>query len=493
MRHVLALDQGTTSSRAILFAAGDGLRPVATAQEEIRQICPAPGWVEHDAEEILATTLATARRAIAASGVAPAAIAGIGITNQRETTILWDRATGKPLHNAIVWQDRRTAARCAALDEGGHGPMIAARTGLLLDPYFSASKLAWLLDTIPGARGRAQRGELAFGTVDSWLLWHLTGEHTTDATNAARTMLFDIGTNRWDEDLCALFDIPPALLPEVRDCAAPFGICRAGQFGAPIPVLGVAGDQQAAALGQACFAPGMVKATFGTGLFALLNTGGRRPASAHRLLATIAARLDGRTTFALEGSVFIAGAVVQWLRDGLGVIAAAHEADGLARAADPAQGVVMVPAFTGLGAPWWRPEARGAILGLTRATGRAEMVRAALESVAFQARDLFDAMRADTGGELPAVLRVDGGFTASDWTMQFLADLIAAPVDRPAMTETTALGAAFLAARQAGLTDEATFARSWRLERRFTPGEGRIEAGARHARWQRAVSATLSF
>ncbi|MGA0543257.1 glycerol kinase GlpK [Neotabrizicola sp. VNH66] len=498
MTHILAIDQGTTSSRAILFDAdpnSGALRPVASAQEEFPQIYPAPGWVEHDPSDLWSTVAATARAAIEKAGTGAADIAAIGITNQRETTLLWDRATGTPLHNAIVWQDRRTADLCTRLRDQGHEPMIAARTGLRLDPYFSGTKLAWLLDHVPDARARAARGELAFGTVDSWLIWNLTGGriHATDATNAARTLLFNIADHCWDAEICALLNIPMSLLPEVRDCAADFGETRPDLFGRAIPILGVAGDQQAATIGQGCFHPGMMKSTYGTGCFALLNTGADRVPSKNRLLTTIGYRLDGRTTYALEGSIFIAGAVVQWLRDGLRMIRAAGETQPLAETADPAQGVVLVPAFTGLGAPYWRPDSRGAIFGLTRNSGPAEIARAALESVGYQTRDLLEAMRGDWGTAADGTLRVDGGMTASDWTMQFLSDILDMPVDRPVVTETTALGAAFLAARQAGLTDEARFAESWALDRRFTPAMDGVERDEKYARWTRAVNATMAF
>ena len=491
MPHLLSIDQGTTSSRAMVFDAG--LRPLASAQHEFPQHYPASGWVEHDPSDLWVTVAGVARAAVEKAGIPARDIAGIGITNQRETTLLWDRGTGQPLHRAIVWQDRRTADLCARLRAEGHEPMVAARTGLLLDPYFSGSKLQWLLDHVDGARARARRGELAFGTVDSWLIWNLTGGrvHATDATNAARTLLFNIAENRWDEDICALFDIPMQLLPEVRDCAADYGATRADLFGREIPILGVAGDQQAATVGQACFSPGMMKSTYGTGCFALLNTGADRVASSNRLLTTIAYRLGGRTTYALEGSIFIAGAVVQWLRDGLGLIRHASETQALAEAADPGQDLVLVPAFTGLGAPYWRPECRGAVFGLTRNSGPAELARAALESVGFQTRDLLEAMRADwpdAGG----VLRVDGGMASSGWTMQFLSDILGAPVDRPAVTETTALGAGYLAGLQAGLCPPPEeFARAWSLERRFAPAMPAPEREARYARWKTAVRATM--
>ncbi|AUM74993.1 glycerol kinase GlpK [Paracoccus jeotgali] len=494
MTHILAIDQGTTSSRAILFDTR--LHPVATAQEEFPQHYPQAGWVEHDALDLWTTTASTARAVIEKAGLGTRDIAAIGITNQRETTLLWDRATGQPLHRAIVWQDRRTADICEALKQDGHEPMITARTGLLLDPYFSGTKVKWLLDHIPDARTRAERGELAFGTVDSWLIWNLTGgkRHVTDATNAARTMLFDIGRNCWDDELLALLDIPRALLPEVLDCAADFGTTRPDLFGREIPILGVAGDQQAASMGQACFQPGMLKSTYGTGCFALLNTGDQMVASSNRLLTTIMSRLDGRTTYGLEGSIFIAGAVVQWLRDGLQIIRHAAETQPLAEAADPTQDLVLVPAFTGLGAPYWRPESRGAIFGLTRNSGPAEFARAALESVGFQTRDLLEAMRADwPGGSEPDVLRVDGGMVASDWGMQFLSDILGAPVDRPTVTETTALGAAWLAGMRAGVCpDQEGFAESWQLERRFTPQMKAETRDAKYARWQRAVAATIA-
>ena len=493
MSYILAIDQGTTSSRAILFDAA--LRPVATAQEEFPQSYPQPGWVEHDPADLWSTVAATARAVIEKAGIKATGIAAIGITNQRETTLLWDRATGQPLAPAIVWQDRRTAPLCSALKDAGHEPMITARTGLLLDPYFSGTKLKWLLDSIPDARARASRGELAFGTVDSWLIWNLTGgkTHATDATNAARTLLFNIATNTWDAEICGLLDIPMALLPEVRDCAASYGTTRPDLFGREIPILGVAGDQQAATIGQACFAPGMMKSTYGTGCFALLNTGSDLVPSKNRLLTTIAYRLEGQTTYALEGSIFIAGAVVQWLRDGLKIIREAKETQPLAEAADPALNVVLVPAFTGLGAPYWRPDCRGAIYGLTRNSGPAELARAALESVGYQTRDLLEAMRSDWGAAPDGILRVDGGMSASDWAMQFLSDILGAPVDRPVVTETTALGAAYLAGLQAGLCARpAEFQKSWALDRRFTPAMAPETRDAKYARWSRAVAATMT-
>lgn len=493
MTHILALDQGTTSSRAIVFDAG--FRVLAVAQAEFPQIYPRPGWVEHDPTEIWATVTGTARAAIEKAGLTAADIACIGITNQRETTLVWDRATGEPIHNAIVWQDRRTADTCDAMRAGGMEAEVTAKTGLLLDPYFSATKVKWLLDHVEGARARAERGDLCFGTVDSFLIWKLTGGavHATDATNAARTMLYDIGAGRWDAGLCEALGVPMAMLPQVRDCAADYGTARPDLFGRPIPITGVAGDQQAATVGQACFSPGMMKSTYGTGCFALLNTGAERVASTNRLLTTIAYQLRGRPTYALEGSIFIAGAVVQWLRDGLKMIRAASETQALAEAADPAQGVVLVPAFTGLGAPYWRPDCRGAIYGLSRNSGPAELARAALESVGYQTRDLLEAMRADWPGAAQGVLRVDGGMARSDWAMQFLSDILAAPVDRPRVTETTALGAAFLAGMQAGLCGgPEDFARTWALERRFEPAMDEADRAARYARWGRAVRATMT-
>ncbi|SIS82732.1 glycerol kinase GlpK [Phaeovulum vinaykumarii] len=492
MSYILAIDQGTTSSRAILFDAE--MRVVSVAQEEFPQHFPDSGWVEHDPADLWSTTAATCRAAIERADLGPESIAAIGITNQRETTLLWNRATGQPLGRAIVWQDRRTAPICEALRAEGHEEMIRTRTGLLLDPYFSGTKLKWMLDTLPGARAAAQRGELAFGTVDCFLIWKLTGGrvHATDATNAARTMLFNIHTGTWDAEVCALLDIPMELLPEVRDSAGDFGTTRADLFGREIPILGVAGDQQAATIGQACFTPGMVKSTYGTGCFALLNTGDQPVLSQNRLLTTIAYRIDGRTTYALEGSIFIAGAVVQWLRDGLKIIREARETQSLAETADPAQDVVLVPAFTGLGAPYWNPDCRGAIYGLTRNSGPAELARAALESVGFQTRDLIEAMRADWAGFGEAVLRVDGGMSASDWAMQFLADILGAPVDRPQVLETTALGAAWLAGMRAGLYPSMEdFAASWARGHRFDPAMPPEIRARRYARWQRAVTATL--
>ena len=498
MTHVLAIDQGTTSSRAILFDAD--LAPGASAQQEFAQIYPASGWVEHDPEDIWQSVLATCRAAMAKGGLGARDIAAIGITNQRETVVLWDRATGKPLHNAIVWQDRRTADLCARLKADGHEAMVQEKTGLLLDPYFSGTKLAWFLDHVEGARARAEAGELAFGTIDSWLIWKLTGGavHATDATNAARTLLYNIREGHWDAAICALLNIPESLLPDVRDCAADYGTTDPALLGGAIPIMGVAGDQQAATIGQACFQPGMMKSTYGTGCFALLNTGDTLVRSANRMLGTIAYQIDGKTTYALEGSIFIAGAVVQWLRDGLKIIDSAPQTQALAEAADPGQQLYLVPAFTGLGAPYWDPECRGAIFGLARNSGPAEFARAALESVGYQTRDLWEAMaadwRAETGKELgAATLRVDGGMSASDWTMQFLADILGAPVDRPRVLETTALGAAWLAGMRAGIyPDQAGFAATWALDRNFAPAMDDATRSARYAGWKDAISRTLS-
>lgn len=493
MTYVLAIDQGTTSTRAILF---DGtLTPVASAQAEFPQHFPRSGWVEHDPNDLWATTVETCREVIERAAVSVQDIVSIGITNQRETTVVWDKTTGQPLHNAIVWQDRRTADHCTALREAGHGEMVADRTGLLLDPYFSGTKLKWILDQVEGARDRARRGEVLFGTVDTFLIWRLTGGqvHATDATNAARTMLYDIRKGRWSQSICDLLDIPKEMLPEVKDSAADFGSCRADLFGRDIPICGVAGDQQAATLGQACFQPGMLKATYGTGCFALLNTGDTPVTSQNRLLTTIAYQLDGKPTYALEGSIFVAGAVVQWLRDGINLIREAAETQALAEQADPNQSVVLVPAFTGLGAPYWAPECRGAIYGLTRATGRNELAKAALESVGFQTRDLLQAMRADwVSDEATQVLRVDGGMSASDWAMQFLADIIDAPVDRPKVLETTALGVAWLAGmHKEVMPSQEAFAKTWALDRDFRPTMSDAVRTGKVTAWHRAVESTL--
>ncbi|NNJ66839.1 MAG: glycerol kinase GlpK [Boseongicola sp.] len=493
MRYVMAIDQGTTSSRAILFDEAMTIKTIA--QEEFPQHYPASGWVEHDPSDLWSTVAATCRAAIEKAGISATDIAAIGITNQRETTLVWDKATGEPLHNAIVWQDRRTAEYCAEMVSAGHEETITRKTGLLFDPYFSSTKLKWILDQVPGSRERAANGELLFGTVDTYIIWRLTGGavHATDATNACRTMLYDIEKGAWSTTICALFDIPMEMLPEVKNSADDFGVTRPDLFGREIPILGVAGDQQAATVGQACFEPGMMKSTYGTGCFALLNTGDTPIRSNNRLLTTVAYQLDGKRTYALEGSIFIAGAVVQWLRDGLKIIREAPETQPLAEKADQTQSVVMVPAFTGLGAPYWKPECRGAIFGLTRNSGPAEFARAALESVGYQTRDLLEAMRADAPGELKGVLRVDGGMSASDWTMQFLSDIIGAPVDRPEVKETTALGAAWLAGMKAGIyPDQDAFAKNWALEARFEPNMGEDERAQKYARWHKAVQATMA-
>ena len=489
---VLAIDQGTTSSRAIVFDAA--LKSQGIGQQEFPQHFPASGWVEHDAEDIWTTTLAVARTAIARAKLIPQNIAAIGIANQRETCLLWDRRDGKPIHRAIVWQDRRTADFCQQLKADGLEAIISEKTGLLLDPYFSGTKVAWLLDTVPGARALAAAGHLAFGTVDSFLLWRLTGGkvHATDATNASRTLLYNIGRGAWDDDLLRVFNVPRSVLPEVRDCAAAFGVTDAGLLGAAIPIRGIAGDQQAALIGQACFAPGMMKSTYGTGCFALLNTGSTPVRSNNRLLTTVAYQLNGQRHYALEGAIFIAGAAVQWLRDGLGIIKAAAETATLAAKADPNQDVVLVPAFVGLGAPHWQADARGAIFGLSRNTGPAELARAALESVALQTEDLLAAMRRDWRQPAQTVLRVDGGMVASDWTMQALADILDAPVDRPVVLETTALGAAWLAGHGAGVwPDQAGFSALWRRDRRFEPSMAPATRLRKLSTWRRAVAATL--
>ena len=492
---LIAIDQGTTSTRAIAFDTA--LRPLATAQMEFRQIYPSPGEVEHDPEEIWRTVVTTVRAVMAEAHITAKDVAGLGITNQRETTVIWDRQNGEPIYNAIVWQDRRTADHCDALRRTGHEPDIAAKTGLLLDPYFSASKIAWLLDNVTGARAAAEDGKLAFGTIDSFLLWRLTGGkvHLTDATNAARTLLFDIGKARWDDDLCRLFGVSHRLLPEVRDCAGMFGETTADLFGGPIRVLGIAGDQQAATLGQGCFKPGMMKSTYGTGCFALLNTGAERLVSNNRLLTTIAYQLEGRRTYALEGAIFVAGAAVQWLRDTMKLISAASDVGPLAQQADPAEQVYLVPAFVGLGAPYWDAQARGAIFGLSRNSGAAELARAALEAVAYQTRDLLEAMHADwpSATASTTVLRVDGGMTASDITMQYVADILASPVDRPVVMETTALGAAYLAGRAAGICpDLEGFAAQWQLDRRFEPRMDFETRERKYSGWRDAVKRTLT-
>jgi glycerol kinase len=492
--YVLAIDQGTTSTRAILFRADTSIASVA--QREFAQHFPADGEVEHEPEDLWATTVETCRGALREAGATAKDIVAIGITNQRETTLLWDRVTGRAVHRAIVWQDRRTADLCAQLKNTGHEPLFAAKTGLLLDPYFSGTKLAWLLAQSAELGERAARGELAFGTVDTFLLWRLSGGkvHATDATNASRTLLFDIHQGRWDDELLKLLGVPKAVLPQVLDSSAAFGMTDPELFGAAIPIYGIAGDQQAALIGQACFAPGMLKATYGTGCFALLNTGATAVTSKSKLLTTIAYQLEGKRSYALEGSIFVAGAAVQWLRDGLRVVKSAEETGDLAQTADPTQEVILVPAFVGLGAPYWRPDTRGALFGLTRATGPRELAQAALESVCFQTADLLAAMKADWAEAESALktLRVDGGMANSDWTMQRLADLLASTVDRPRIRETTALGAAYLAGLHAGFFPEPDrFLDHWQLERRFSP---RMDVATRErklAAWEKAVRRLL--
>jgi glycerol kinase len=490
---ILAIDQGTTSSRAIVFDRR--LAPKSVGQQEFKQHFPKSGWVEHDAEEIWRSVLAVCKAALKKAKVKSSQIASIGITNQRETVVLWDRKTGKPVHRAIVWQDRRTAEMCASLKDGGDEQIFTAKTGLLLDPYFSGTKLTWLLDNVRGARARAEKGELAFGTIDSFLIWRLTGGkvHATDATNASRTLLYNIHTGTWDDELLGLLNIPRRILPEVKDCASDFGVADTKLLGAAIPIGGVAGDQQAAMIGQACFKPGMMKSTYGTGCFALLNTGEAAVPSRNRLLTTVAYQLGGKRIYALEGAIFIAGAAVQWLRDGLKVIDKAQRSGDLAKAADKNQNVYLVPAFVGLGAPYWNADARGALFGLTRATTARELSKAALESVCYQTRDLLEAMQKDWGAIGETVLRVDGGMTASDWTMQSLADILNAPVDRPRVLETTALGAAYLAGLQSGLLQPPEdFAKSWKLGKHFSPKMSAAMREEKYAGWKDAVRKLLA-
>jgi len=487
---ILALDAGTTSTRAMIF--GDDGAVLATAQRAFAQHFPRDGWVEHDAEEIWETTLACARQALASARLAAGAIAAIGIAVQRETIVVWDRTTGRPVHRAIVWQDRRTAARCAELAADATAVALVARTGLLLDPYFSATKLAWLLDNVEGARAAAESGSLLAGTIDSWLLWKLTGGrvHATDATNASRTLLFDIHTLAWDAELCALFDVPMAMLPDVRDSAADFGTTSAEHFGASVPIRALIGDQQGAAVGQECIATGQAKATYGTGCFVIVHTGDTPRVSRNRLLSTVALQLAGRATYALEGSIFNAGTVVQWLRDRLGIIDTAEETARIATSISGSAGTYFVPAFTGLGAPWWDPAARGAITGLTRDAGRAEIVRAALESVALQTRDLSQAFAED--GVAPTLLRVDGGMAANDWLMQTVADQLRVRVERPAVLETTAWGAARLAGMQADVYPALGEGGLRRVERTFSPAGDASDIDALHAGWLAAVARVRS-
>jgi glycerol kinase len=495
MSFVLAIDQGTTSSRAIVFRADISI--AAVAQQEFPQHFPASGWVEHEPEDIWTSTVMVCRDALQKAGLTAKDIAAIGITNQRETTVVWDRATGQAVHRAIVWQDRRTADICAQLKQEGCERVISEKTGLIIDPYFSGTKVAWILDHVPGARKRAEAGELLFGTVDCYLLWRLTGGkvHATDATNASRTLLFNIHTGEWDDELLKILRVPRSMLPEVKDSSAKFGDCAPDLFNGAIAICGIAGDQQAATIGQACLTPGMIKSTYGTGCFALLNTGSTPVASNNKLLTTIAYQLKGQRTYALEGSIFVAGSAVQWLRDGLGIIKKAAETGPLADKSDPMQSVYLVPAFVGLGAPHWNPRVRGALFGLTRNTGPAELAHAALESVCYQTFDLWAAMRADWPDAKAAniVLRVDGGMTVSDWTMQRLADLLDAPVDRPMIQETTALGAAYLAGLHAGVYPEPQkFADNWRLERRFKPGMSAATRERKLKGWARAVKGVLA-
>ena len=490
---VLSIDQGTTSSRALAFERSGKMR--GEAQQEFRQIFPADGWVEHDADEIWQTTLEVCRAVMYEAG--PENFRGIGITNQRETVVLWDRNTGKPIANAIVWQDRRTADLCEKIAAAGHEDMVREKTGLLLDPYFSASKIAWLLDNVPDARARAEAGDLAFGTVDSWLVWQLTdGQvHATDATNAARTSIFNIYTHDWDDELLSLFNVPRNILPTVHDNVSDFGVSADGVLAANLPICGIAGDQQAAVLGQACFDPGMIKSTYGTGCFVLANTGTKAVTSQNRLLTTIAYRLDGHTTYGLEGSIFMAGAIVQWLRDALCLIEKASDTAALAAAADPTSNVVLVPAFTGLGAPHWKPEARAALFNMTRGTGRAEIVRAALEAVSLQTDDLLRVINDDmahAGLSVPPRLRVDGGMVANDWFLQNLADLCACPIDRPEVIETTAAGAAMLAMVKLGWYDSpAEFAASWQLNAAFEPSMPENQRAYKQRAWQGALEPIL--
>lgn len=488
--HVLAIDQGTTSTRAILFDSE--ARPVAVAQRELSQHYPDRGWVEHDPEQIWADTVAVVREAL--SAVASERVAALGITNQRETIVVWDRATGEPIHRAIVWQDRRTADECARLKGDAAEEAVREKTGLLLDPYFSATKIAWILDHVPGARARAERGELACGTIDCFLLWRLTGGqvHATDVTNAGRTSLLDIRNGRWDEELCDLFRVPLPLLPEVHDNAHMFGATAPGLFERQFAIAGMAGDQQAALIGQACFAPGMTKSTYGTGCFMLVNTGREMVSSSHRLLTTPAYRLGGETTYALEGSIFVAGAAVKWLRDGLGVIADAAETDSMATRVPDSHGVYMVPAFVGLGAPYWDPDARGAVYGLTLDTSAAHLARAALEAVAYQTRDLLDAMKRD-GAAQSGTIRIDGGMAANQWLCQFLADILEARIERPQYLETTALGAAFLAGLATGVwSDLRAIERTWKQRDAFESAMRRADRETLVRGWRSALARTLT-
>ena len=485
-QYILSIDQGTTSSRAMLFDA-DG-QAAFTAQQEFTQHFPNDGWVEHDAEEIWTTTLGVVREALEHARGGGHEIAAIGITNQRETTVVWDRASGEPVYNAIVWQDRRTASFCEKLRADGHEAKVTSKTGLLLDPYFSGTKINWILDNVDGARERAERGELAFGTIDCFLIWRLTGGrvHATDATNASRTLIFNIHEQSWDEDLLMLLSVPESMLPKVLDCADDYGSSDSELLGAEIPIAGVAGDQQAALVGQACFEAGMIKSTYGTGCFMVLNTGTQALTSNNKLLTTVGYRLNGVTTYALEGSIFVAGAAVQWLRDGIGIIESARQTEAMAASLESNNGVYLVPAFTGLGAPHWDPDARGAIFGITRDTGPAELVRATLESVCYQTFDLLEAKRRD--GLAPTRLRVDGGMVANDWLCQFLSDVLAIVVERPRQTETTALGAAYLAGLQVGIFDSVEdIAARWQADKEFDPSMQNQARNLLLADWHDAV------
>ncbi len=492
MKYILAIDQGTTSTRAVLFDAN--MHIMGISQQEFTQYFPASGWVEHDPEELYTTTIATCTQVIKQANISVDDIVSVGITNQRETTILWDKNTGKPLYNAIVWQDRRTATYCDQLQQTGHTRMIRQKTGLLIDSYFSATKIKWILDHTHTHTDAAQ-GKILFGTVDSYLIWRLTGgkSHVTDATNAARTMLYNIGVGQWDTDICQLMDIPPCMLPTVKNCGDDFGVIDGAILGKPLPINGVAGDQQAATIGQACFTPGMMKSTYGTGCFALLNSGDTMILSQNNLLTTIAYQLKGKVTYALEGSIMVAGSVVQWLRDGLKIITTAGETQDLAEQADPEQDVVLVPAFTGLAAPYWNMQCRGGIFGLTRNTGRAEIAKAALQSVGYQTRDLWECMQADWGDVTQkCTLRVDGGMCMSDWTLQFLSDIIGAEVDRPKILETTVVGVAWLAGMHTGLyPNQQQFIKTWQLDRTFTPTMNPQKRETLYKGWQNAVQRIL--
>ncbi len=485
--HILSIDQGTTSSRAIIFS--DSAEIIGVAQEEFTQHFPQDGWVEHDPEEIWTTTVNVINEVLSKTGIPASDIAAIGITNQRETTVIWDKDTGEVIYNAIVWQDRRTADYCEMLKSEGFEKQVSEKTGLLLDPYFSGTKVKWILDNVPGARKRAESGELRFGTIDSFLLWRLTKgkSHKTDATNASRTLLFNINTQEWDQEILEKLDIPASLLPEVEDCAADYGSTDESLFGSSIPIAGIAGDQQAALIGQCCFSEGMTKSTYGTGCFVIMNTGETPVRSSNKLLTTVGYRINGKVTYGLEGSIFIAGAAVQWLRDGLKLIKDAAETESIADANPDAHGVYLVPAFTGLGAPYWDANARGALIGLTRDTGIEDIVTATLQSVCFQTRDLIGAMASD--GVDPGLIRVDGGMVVNDWVTQRLSDILQVPVDRPVVTETTALGAAYLAGLQVGIFESLDdLASHWQRERRFQPKMAEAEADDLYSGWLEAVS-----